>query len=151
MRHCSKCLKEKSLSEFYLRKRGPRVGKYYEKCKVCMKVRGRSYYHLNHKRQLALALIRRHRSYYEKRNYLNSIKNKPCSDCGQRYPYFVMDFDHVNVRDKIKEVAYMVTRNWSLVKIKAEVKKCEVVCANCHRIRTYGKLAEIAKVVKASL
>lgn len=62
-----------------------------------------------------------------------------------------MDFDHVNVRDKIKEVAYMVTRNWSLVKIKAEVKKCEVVCANCHRIRTYGKLAEIAKVVKASL
>ena len=116
-----------------------------------MKARGRKYYHDNRKRQLQLALVRRRKAYKEKRDYINKAKNKPCADCGMKYPFYVMDFDHSNVHDKIREVAYMAARNWSLDKIKDEVQKCEVVCANCHRIRTFGKLAGIAKVVTAGL
>src|SRR3989344_6315332 len=136
---CSKCGKKKPLSDFYLRKSGPRSGKFYEKCKECMKVRGRTYYHDNHDRQLALALKRRHAAYLIKRSFLNKIKGKPCADCGKQYPFYVMDLDHKNYKTKINDVAYMVTRNWSLEKIKIEVAKCEVVCANCHRIRTFRK------------
>ncbi len=109
-----------------------------------MKVRGRRYYHQNRDRQLPLALLRRHRLYVEKRRFLCEAKNRPCPDCGKRYPYYVMDFDHRNPRDKVRSVAYMVSRNWSLEKIKKEVVKCEVVCANCHRMRTFRRLAEIA-------
>src|SRR3989344_5030928 len=147
IKKCSKCLNKLNISDFYFRKRGPRAGSYYEKCKLCMKIRGRTYYHQNHDRQLKLALIRRHRAYREKREFLIKTKNVPCSDCGIKYPFYVMDFDHQIVKDKIKEVSYMFTRNWSLDKIQKETEKCEVVCANCHRIRTYEKRnAEVAKV-----
>lgn len=75
----------------------------------------------------------------EKRAFLISAKNVPCADCGQIYPPYVMDFDHQEPKEKTKEVSYMFTRNWSLDKIRNESEKCEVVCANCHRIRTYAK------------
>jgi len=105
-----------------------------------MKTRGRKYYHENRERQLPLALARRHRAYLEKREFTAKTKNRPCIDCGVRYPYYVMDFDHKKGTVKVNDVAYMMTRNWSLKRIKEEILKCEVVCANCHRIRTYGKL-----------
>lgn len=148
---CSKCGLVKSVSDFYQRKSGKRVGEFYEKCAECMKSRGRQYYHRNHARQLALALKRRRRAYKEKRHFINLSKNKPCVDCGVRYPQYVMDFDHNDSKDKINDVAYMVARNWSLEKIKKEVAKCEVVCANCHRMRTFKRQAEVAKVVTAGL
>ena len=134
---CTKCKKDKSLAYFYLRKTGPRSGKYYEKCKDCMKIRGRFYYHANHDRQLKLALIRRKRAYYEKREIVNSLKEVPCADCGKRYPCYVMDFDHKNRNDKLSDIPHAMS--WSLEKIRKEISKCDVVCANCHRIRTYGK------------
>jgi hypothetical protein len=137
---CPKCSIDKPISDFYRRKTGPRSGEYYEKCKECMKFRGRSYYHANRDRQLQLALKRRHLSYLIKRKFLSNLKDCPCADCGKRYPFYVMDFDHRIPKEKINSVAYMVTRNWSFDKIKNEALKCEIVCANCHRIRTYNKL-----------
>jgi hypothetical protein len=136
---CPKCSKKKLSSDFYLRKTGPRSGQLYEKCKECMKFRGRKYYHDNRERQLSLALARRHKAYLEKRKFINKIKDKPCADCGIKYPYYVMDLDHKRGTNKINDVGYMTSRNWSLEKIKREAGKCEVVCANCHRIRTFRK------------
>lgn len=155
IKRCSKCLKEKDISDFYCRKNGPRAGKYYEKCKLCMKRRGIKYYYQNHTRQLALANKRRRKAYLLKRAYIVKCKNISCADCKKKYPFYVMDFDHRNDNNKIRDVSYMFTRNWSLDKIKLEISKCDVVCANCHRIRTYSKLnhkyAEVAKVVTAGL
>ena len=139
MKHCPKCNKDLIIDLFYKRKKGPRAGRLYEKCKDCMKVRGRNYYRANHDRQLKLALIRRRREYYLKRNFIIKSKNKSCADCRKKYPAYVMDFDHLDRSAKTKDVSYMFTRNWSLDKIKLEVEKCEVVCSNCHRIRTYAK------------
>jgi hypothetical protein len=145
---CTKCGLTKLIKEFYIRKSGDRAGKPYQKCKTCMKIRGRSYYHKNKKRQLALALIRNRRSYFERRALINRMKNVPCQDCNQRYPYFVMDFDHRVKADKFGDIAHMV-RNRSWDTIIREIKKCDIVCANCHRIRTFGRYAELAKVVTA--
>lgn len=56
----------------------------------------------------------------------------PCSDCGEQ-DIRVLEFDHVE--EKLKSVSIM-RRGYSLESVMEEIAKCEVVCANCHRIRT---------------
>lgn len=65
-------------------------------------------------------------------------KEKPCKDCGQHYPYFIMEFDHVK-GDKKFTLSTATSGGRSLKSIQEEIDKCEVVCANCHRIRSYKK------------
>ena len=48
-----------------------------------------------------------------------------------------MDFDHSDGSTKLKNIADCV--DWSEKKILAEAEKCDVVCANCHRIRTFNR------------
>ena len=67
---------------------------------------------------------------------VDRMKDKPCADCGRKFHPVAMDFDHVRGR-KVKAVARMVCDGFGLAKIKAEIAKCEVVCAVCHRLRTH--------------
>ena len=67
---------------------------------------------------------------------LAELKAMPCKDCGIQYPSYVMQFDHLG--DKVNCLSNMITRNaWA--DILLEVKKCEVVCANCHAERTHQR------------
>lgn len=65
-------------------------------------------------------------------------ESEPCSDCHIYYPYYVMDFDHVRGR-KRWDVSEMTSKGKSLGAIEKEIRKCDLVCANCHRIRTYTR------------
>lgn len=68
---------------------------------------------------------------------INDLKRKPCSDCCKRFPPICMDFDHVPGRGrKIADIASAIQRDWSLEKIMKEIAKCDLVCSNCHRVRT---------------
>ena len=90
-----------------------------------MKVRGRSYYHLNRDRQLKLVYIRRKRYVEERRAYIYKLKNKPCVDCGKIYPPWVMDFDHKEGTLKLSSIAGISSgRLWSFDKIYEEIAKC---------------------------
>ena len=62
----------------------------------------------------------------------------PCADCGLTFPAVCMDFDHVR-GDKVDNVSYLVSghRRWEI--IETEIAKCEIVCSNCHRVRTLNK------------
>lgn len=151
---CSKCGLSKSLLEFYIRKKH-REGEYYERCKECFKERGRKYYHSNHERQLKLANLRNRRTKDKRRILLAELKDRPCADCGKKYPPWVMDFDHREDELKIGSISRLTF--WSkskFDKILLEINKCDLVCANCHRQRTYDRIhrnnAEVANVVKAS-
>lgn len=62
------------------------------------------------------------------------IKSQPCADCGNSYPPVCMDFDHRDPSAKRFIIATSGTRNREAV--LAEIAKCDLVCANCHRIRT---------------
>ena len=70
--------------------------------------------------------------------YIQKIKTaNPCLDCKISYPYYVMDFDHVRGR-KHKNVMELIP-TLSKKMIDEEIAKCEIVCSNCHRIRTHDR------------
>ena len=71
------------------------------------------------------------------RAIIAEAKNQPCSDCGGRFPTCVMDQDHVRGEKKFK-VSEAVQRAYGLTldRVRTEIAKCDVVCANCHRVRT---------------
>lgn len=66
---------------------------------------------------------------------IQGAKDRPCADCGRKYPGYVMQFDHI--RDKKFCVACYGGK--SVKTVLAEIAKCEVVCANCHAERTHQK------------
>ena len=70
---------------------------------------------------------------------------KGCADCGYKENAHALEFDHVpgtkkrfNLGEKIGSYSRKVL--WD------EIAKCEVVCANCHAIRTFNrrKLVDVA-------
>lgn len=68
--------------------------------------------------------------------FVSEQKIKPCVDC--KFVPLVpdqMDFDHVR-GTKITDIARLVARGVSIKKIQEEIDKCDLVCANCHRLRT---------------
>lgn len=69
------------------------------------------------------------------RDQINELKDVPCADYGGRFDSVVMDFDHVRGK-KLFNIAVAVGTQKGRLKILAEIEKCEVVCANCHRLRT---------------
>ena len=77
--------------------------------------------------------------------YLRDLKTKtPCVDCGINYPYYVMDFDHVRGQKHANVMELVSTL--SKKRIDLEIAKCEIVCSNCHRIRTHmRKMAKKGK------
>jgi integrase len=72
------------------------------------------------------------------RDFVQAAKSRPCADCGVSFPYYVMDFDHRPGTTKSQHVSQLR----SLGRIKEEVAKCDVVCANCHRQRTHRRRIE---------
>ncbi len=68
---------------------------------------------------------------------VNLIKEStPCLDCHKYYPACVMEFDHVR-GEKEAAVAQSWHLGWSLERTMREIEKCELRCANCHRVKTY--------------
>lgn len=61
--------------------------------------------------------------------------NKPCMDCKIIYPYFMYDFDHVR-GEKLGNIE-SIARKGDVQLLMDEVAKCDLVCALCHRLRTF--------------
>jgi hypothetical protein len=80
----------------------------------------------------------KHRTIGKNRAAIHEAKNRPCTDCGIQYPYYVMEFDHLDADAKHFNVSAGVTRA-SHERLLAEIAKCEVVCANCHAERTHQR------------
>ena len=84
----------------------------------------------------------RKRTRLRNKQYVQGIKTEnPCADCGIKYHFSQMDFDHIN-NDKEFNLASVTNATISLSRIKAEIDKCELVCSNCHRYRTWKRLQD---------
>lgn len=80
--------------------------------------------------------FRRHRA--AQNQLLDRIRTLPCADCGRRFPPCAMEFDHRDPTTKRATLSIMAGR----VKVATfleEIAKCDIVCANCHRNRSYRR------------
>ena len=122
---CSRCKIEKESEQFYVSPKGHHDCY----CRNCRREIERS-------REGSVEREAHRKNKLKRRQiYVRELKNKPCADCLDTYPYFVMDLDHIG--EKFKEISRMVTSG--LNRIKTESLNCEPVCANCHRIRTFER------------
>lgn len=74
------------------------------------------------------------------RDWTSEVKAAtPCVDCRNYFPPYVMDFDH---REGVRKTAIVsrLVANQSWTRLHAEIAKCDIVCSNCHRMRTYRRL-----------
>jgi endogenous inhibitor of DNA gyrase (YacG/DUF329 family) len=70
--------------------------------------------------------------------WMVSLKSQPCTDCKKNYPICCMEFDHVRGK-KIHNIGSMFAHTYSRETIELEIAKCELVCANCHKVRTRNR------------
>lgn len=118
-KECVKCKSEKHINNFTLLK----IGKRHSYCKRCMRIVNRE---ASEKRQPGKT---------ESGKAIEELKSKtPCSDCKKQFGYWVMDLDHVS-GDKIDNLNKLQSK--SLEKVLEEISKCEIICACCHRLRTF--------------
>lgn len=76
---------------------------------------------------------------------VDAIKlERGCTDCGYNQHPRALQFDHVR-GEKVENVSRMVLMALSWERIQAEIEKCEVVCANCHAIRTAERSAYVVE------
>jgi len=104
-------------------------------CRPCRAEYHREHYLANKQRYIDQAQARKKALRAERTEYLfRYFTAHPCADCGESDPV-VLEFDHLDAGAKSFDIGAGLTyRAWS--SILAEIDKCEVVCANCHRRRT---------------
>lgn len=73
---------------------------------------------------------------------LDQLRSVPCADFGGTFAQCSMDFDHRDPSTKVQAVTRMI--NGSIERMLAEVAKCDIVCVNCHRLRTYQRRLKMA-------
>ena len=130
LRICRTCKNAKPLSEYGVRNASA-DGK-MTMCKVCDRAAQKVQYANNKKYYLDRNRIHRKRN----RDRYNALKaGAPCAHCGGVFPAVCMDHDHIDPNTKKLCVAQMMGYSWKM--IKDEIAKCELLCANCHRIKTY--------------
>lgn len=121
MKRCTECGETKPFTEFH---KYADSGLYKGACNNCCTAKQRDRW-----RQ------QKQDSKEKRRGWIDELKSKPCTDCGCTFDPVCMDFDHIGT-DKTLNVSQMVARNFAKGIIEQEIAKCELVCANCHRLRT---------------
>lgn len=141
MKKCTKCKEDKSLDEF--NKNKTRKDGLQNICKNCSQEKSRNYYQNNVEVQRKIIKTQNKRRKQECRDNINEyLKKNPCIDCGNNN-LVVLEFDHKDREQKYKSISQMMASGYSWLKVKKEIDKCEVRCANCHRIKTAKQLGYI--------
>jgi 5-methylcytosine-specific restriction endonuclease McrA len=137
MKPCSKCKLVKALSEFYVKDKS---GRLHAQCKACYKKRRKTYYSEHYKRYGDAYRSRarlRHR--VQKKALLEVmlkyLEGKSCAKCGIT-DIRTFEFDHLDPLKKKFSIARGISNKYSWSVILAEIEKCQILCANCHKIRT---------------
>lgn len=130
---CTKCSVEKTIEQFSLQSKA--TGKRSTRCKECMATTIKEHYQ-KYKQQYAEKSAKRRASVMKE--IVKLKESKPCMDCGRQYPYYVMDFDHRDRAEKKDGIARLI-RSEVLGIVLSEIAKCDLVCSNCHRIRTHTR------------
>jgi hypothetical protein len=129
---CGKCKKEKYLDEFH--KNSTKKDGLRSTCKECSKEYHKQHYlnNINKYRTKAQVL----------RDFLKSFVNrfkqfKGCKICKEKR-YWVLEFHHNDRLEKTDTINRFVT-NGNFKLLKKEIRKCDVLCSNCHKDLHYNE------------
>lgn len=129
--HCVKCRQDKPRDAFH----NSRTGQ-FSYCAACRRAYDRRYYA---ERGRAARRDRQRARRAKAQRWLDSMKEgAPCTDCTLSFPAWVMHWDHLPGFEKVGEIANLATRRTRSVVLE-ELKKCELMCANCHVMRTVSR------------
>ena len=128
LQECSLCLEPKPLDDFH---RSSRDGR-QRWCKACR----REYDSAYHSRTKPVRLAQKAEAKIARLAWLYEQKSKPCLDCRRTFHPSAMQFDHLPGCEKVRDVSTLVMRG-CMTMARAEILKCDLVCANCHAVRTY--------------
>ena len=141
LRRCSLCGVLKPVTDFHRRGDGHQLW-----CKSCRRVHDAAYY-------AATRDVRRLQRHARQKNLvarMRDLKLEPCVDCGGRFHPVAMTFDHRPGTTKVNDLANLARLGCTRL-FGQELAKCDLVCANCHAIRTYlRRQEELAHVAAAS-
>jgi hypothetical protein len=112
-------------------------------CSVCTEIKPRNDFHSDKRTSTGksrtcktcelkkLQAIRRRKQ----QHVVDILKVSPCIDCGYSASVAAMQFDHVR-GTKVANVSRLVQQCASIERIQREIEKCDIVCSNCHAVRT---------------
>jgi hypothetical protein len=133
MKVCPRCKTEKPLDAFHrssLRRDGVQ-----SICKLCRKqVDADTYLRGGEEYKRRKLMRQRETAIRNGERVFNYLREHPCVDCGESDP-IVLEFDHVRGEKKVN-ISDLIRRYGSWDTIQAEIEKCDVRCANCHRRAT---------------
>lgn len=138
MKTCSKCGLSKAESEFFVKDK--LRGRLHAQCKTCYQLHRQTYYK-THYTKYRESYLQRARARREKvrntfhQNLLDYLANKACAECGEN-DIRVLEFDHLDPREKVFSVSQATKFGYSWEQTLAEIQKCRILCANCHKRRT---------------
>ena len=125
MKKCGKCGETKARSEFH--KHPTKKDGLQSMCKECRKEYIRAHYQKNRGKYVGGNKDRRQRN----REFVRDQKESgECLRCGEKR-WYVLDYHHVDGKEESIQV--IAHRGHSIKKIKEEIEKCVLLCANCHR------------------
>ncbi len=149
---CTSCECEKLVSEF--QKTETNSSGYRATCAECKRKEGREYAS-SHKKKNHRQYRKLHSGFKEgcaraakaktarvKAMTQQMKESNPCSDCGEKFPYYCMDFDHRDPSQKSDGVRDLM-RAISKGKVLKEISKCDLVCVNCHKERELKRRSDM--------
>jgi len=133
---CTKCGVEKDRSAFSLKRLKSGNITLQSVCKSCYSAYKKDHYRRNrdtYKQKL------RSRKIDLQNKFLHYMRDKSCS-CGENR-VAALQFNHKDPKTKFKNVSTLVTEEYGWGTIMAEIEKCEILCANCHAVKTAQQLS----------
>jgi hypothetical protein len=129
---CNHCGEFKDEDQFYWRWK--KLGIRQPTCKECKAKFDKRYYKGRTEEHKKTVKVQRAARREEARDYiLNYLSSHPCVDCGET-DIRVLEFDHVRGRKKMA-ISQMVGVGYSIKAIEKEIRKCEIRCGHCHKIK----------------
>lgn len=163
-KECDKCGETKRLADFAIIRRKLRAAnpkRYSRKCKECSRAPSATEVDPNFKPDRVNKAPVKKRSLTERRAYsaeyqrkarravrikaMEYLADKGCCECGERDPR-VLEFDHIKPADKKHDICTLLGSgySWASETLRGEIRKCRVLCANCHRLHTINQQAYYA-------
>jgi hypothetical protein len=133
-KRCRRCGQDKPLTEFHHSR-----DSYQSWCRPCKREYSAAHYQRNKARRQA----ENNRRQDEFRAWYVGLKaGRPCADCGVEFHPVAMHWDHLPGFKKEAALGFLV-RLGSRQRVLDEIAKCELVCANCHAVRSFKRRDKI--------